>query len=250
MNDAFEVGWNTVDDESALVDALTRHGLALVEGLADSAALLGLAHSVATVVPHRDSASDGVTTLVDLGSAQNGGFAGFSSCALAPHTDRSGVADPPALLMLSCSRPATSGGQCVLIDGLAVYDTLAETEPDALTAFCAPRSVLFGGAPGHLGAIFTESDGGRITVRLRQDDLVRFSPVVSRWMPTLRAAIERHVNELDLTTGQGYLLDNHRWLHGRRSFSGHRVVHRVNGNPLPLLGIRTGIPARIRSGAA
>ncbi|WP_121001491.1 hypothetical protein [Saccharothrix australiensis] len=90
MNDPFEGDWIAADNASAVVDALTRHGLALVEGLADSADLLRLAHSVATVVPHRDSASDGVTTLVDHGSTEGGAFAGFSSCALAPHTDRSG----------------------------------------------------------------------------------------------------------------------------------------------------------------
>jgi alpha-ketoglutarate-dependent taurine dioxygenase len=249
MDDPFERGWVAAGDQVAVVGALTHHGLALVEGLADSAHLLRVARSVATVVPHRDSASDGVTTLVNLGSAENGAFAGFSSCALPPHTDRSGVANPPGLLVLGCSQPATSGGQCVLIDGQAVYNTLAETEPDALAALCAPRSVLFGGASGHLGAIFTEYDGGRVTIRLRQDDLVNFSPEVSRWLPMLRAAIDQHVHELDLSAGQGYLLDNHRWLHGRRAFTGHRVVHRVNADPLPHLGIRTGIPTSARSSA-
>jgi alpha-ketoglutarate-dependent taurine dioxygenase len=249
MDNPVDGGWITAGDESAVMGALSRRGLVLVEGLADSADLLRLARSVATVVPHRDSAADGVTTLVDLGSDQNGAFAGFSSCALPPHTDRSGVANPPALLVLGCSQPATSGGQCVLIDGQAVYDTLADTAPDALAALCTPRSVLFGGASGHLGAIFTEYDGGRVTIRLRQDDLVQFSPEVSRWLPRLRAAIARHMHELDLRAGQGYILDNHRWLHGRRAFTGHRVVHRVNANPLPHLGIRTGIPTSARSAA-
>ncbi|MFD1149836.1 TauD/TfdA family dioxygenase [Saccharothrix hoggarensis] len=249
MDAPFERGWVAADDQAAVVSALTHHGLALVEGLADSTHLRRVTRSFATVVPHRDSASDGVTTLVDLGSDRNGAFAGFSSCALAPHTDRSGVANPPALLVLGCSQPATSGGQCVLIDGQAVYDTLADTAPDALAALCTPRSVLFGGASGHLGAIFTEYEGGRVTIRLRQDDLVQFSPEVRRWLPTLRAAIDQHVAELDLSAGQGYILDNHRWLHGRRAFNGHRVVHRVNANPLPHLGIRTGIPARVRSAA-
>ncbi|WP_309112798.1 TauD/TfdA family dioxygenase [Saccharothrix sp.] len=64
---------------------------------------------------------------------------------------------------------------------------------------------------------------------------------------TLRAAIDQHVTDLDLSAGQGYILDNHRWLHGRRAFTGHRVVHRVNANPLPHLGIRTGISTRVRS---
>ncbi|ONI81858.1 hypothetical protein ALI22I_37295 [Saccharothrix sp. ALI-22-I] len=249
MNDPFAGCRVAADDALGLVDVLARRGLVLVDGLADSADLLRLARSVATVVPHRDSASDGVTTLVDLGPAAPSGFAGFSACALDPHTDRSGVAHPPALLMLSCSRPATSGGECVLIDGQSVYLDLAEAEPEALAALCAPRSVLFGGASGHLGAIFSEDAERQVTVRLRMDDLAQFSPEVSRWLPTLRATIDRHAIELDLTAGQGYILDNHRWLHGRRAFSGHRVVHRVNGNPLPHLGIQTGIPTGARSTA-
>jgi alpha-ketoglutarate-dependent taurine dioxygenase len=194
MNDPVAGCRVAADDALGLVDVLARRGLVLVDGLADSVDLLRLARSVATVVPHRDSASDGVTTLVDLGSAARSGFAGFSACALDPHTDRSGVAHPPALLMLSCSRPATSGGECVLIDGQAVYLDLAEAEPEALAALCAPRSVLFGGASGHLGA-----------------------------------TIDRHAVELNLSAGQGYVLDNHRWLHGRRAFTGHRVVRASTG---------------------
>jgi hypothetical protein len=57
MDNSFDGGWITADDESAVVGALSRHGLVLVEGLAESADVLRLARSVATVVPHRDSAS-------------------------------------------------------------------------------------------------------------------------------------------------------------------------------------------------
>jgi hypothetical protein len=91
-------------DDASLVDVLTDRGLVLVDGLATSADLLRLACSIATVVPHRDSGADGVTTLADLGAATvRSGFAGFSACALNPHTDRSGVAHPPGLLMMSCA---------------------------------------------------------------------------------------------------------------------------------------------------
>ncbi|RLK59866.1 TfdA family taurine catabolism dioxygenase TauD [Actinokineospora cianjurensis] len=111
MNGPFGDGWIAADDRSAAVEALTRHGVALVEGLTDSADLLRVARSIATVVPHRGSASDGITTLVDLGSDQNSGFAGFSTFALAPHTDRSGVPNPPGLLVLGCEQPAMSGAR-------------------------------------------------------------------------------------------------------------------------------------------
>jgi hypothetical protein len=232
--------------------ALAERGLALVDGLADSSDLLRLAESIGTVVPHRDSGADGITTIADLGSERlQSGFAGFSACALNPHTDRSGVDHPPVLLMTSCGQPAVTGGECVLIDGKAVYDDLAESEPDVLRALCAPRSVLFGGAAGHLGSIFTAAEGGWIAVRLRLDDLAQFSPEVGRWLPTLRAAIDRHAMMIKLDIGQGYVLNNRRWLHGRRAFTGQRVIFRVNANPLPHMGIQSGFrptPVAMSSG--
>lgn len=238
-------------DSTNLVELIAEQGLAVVDGLDGPEDLLRLARSIAIVVPHRDSGPDGVTTIADLGeSIVRSGFAGFSACALNPHTDRSGVPHPPALLMMSCTQAATTGGECVLIDGQAVYDDLAESEPEALTALSTPRSVLFGGAAGHLSSIFSDNGGGRIAVRLRLDELAQFAPEVDRWIPLLRAAIDRHAFEFGLTAGQGYVLDNHRWLHGRRAFTGQRVVHRVNGDPLPELVVATGVRVRASSDAA
>jgi hypothetical protein len=45
---------------------------------------------------------------------------------------------------------------------------------------------------------------------------------------------------LVLDAGQGYILDNYRWLHGRRAFSGQRVMDRIHGNPLATLGMSPG----------
>jgi alpha-ketoglutarate-dependent taurine dioxygenase len=224
--------------------ALADCGLALLDGITDSACLQRLAHSIATVVPHRDSGPDGVTVIADLGGEfVRRGFAGFSALALNPHTDRSGVSHPPGLLLTSCRQAAQIGGECVAVDGRAVYDDLAQSEPDALRVFRKPRSVLFGGAAGYLGSIFTDIEDGRVAIRLRLDELAQFSPEVSRWLPTLLDAIDRHAVTFTLHPGQGYILDNHRWLHGRRAFVGQRVLYRVLGDPLPHLGIPRGFRA-------
>jgi alpha-ketoglutarate-dependent taurine dioxygenase len=112
---------------------LSEYGLVLLDGVTDSADLLRLANTIATIVPHRDSDSVGLTTIADLGARRvRSGLAGFSACALNPHTDRSGIAGPPALLMMSCGQPASSGGECTVIDGKAVFDDLAESQPEAL----------------------------------------------------------------------------------------------------------------------
>jgi hypothetical protein len=217
-------------DSADLVELIAEQGLAVVDGLDGPEDLLRLAKSIVVVVPHRDSEPDGVTTIVDLGeSIVRSGFAGFSACALNPHTDRSGVPHPPALLMMSCTQAAATGGECVLIDGQAVYDDLAESEPEALTALSTPRSVLFGGAAGHLSSIFSDNGCGRIAVRLRLDELAQFAPEVDRWIPALRAAIDRHAFEFRLTAGLGYVLDNHRWLHGRRAFPALAALIAING---------------------
>jgi len=223
---------------------LIEDGLVRVSGVAGPAGLLALARSIATIEPHRDSDDSGVTTIADVGGRVRAGFAGLSDRSLSPHTDRSGVARPPALLLMSCGRSATHGGDCVVVDGKTVYDELAEHHPQAAAALRAPRSAYFGGAGGHLGSVFT-SVGIRMTIRLRLDDLVQFSPAAGRWLPVLREVIDRHARTFRLDPGQGYVLDNHRWLHGREAFTGRRVMYRVTGNPLPHLGIAPGfIPSR------
>lgn len=233
----------------SLARGISRYGFALLSGVHDADALLTVARSIAVVVPHRDSRPDGVTVLADRGvGSARGGFAGFGRDELVPHTDRSGIEHPPGLLMMACRQPAEWGGECVVVDGEAVYADLAENEPEAIEALSAPRSALFGGAAGYLGSVFTPQPDGRVTLRLRLDDLARFSPDATRWRATLCSAIERHLITVVLRAGEGYVLDNHRWLHGRRAFTGNRIVYRVTAEPLPHLAIPSGFhPKRVPS---
>jgi alpha-ketoglutarate-dependent taurine dioxygenase len=235
-----------------LVRALSETGLVLLDGVADADVLLTVARSVATVVPHRDSRSDGVTILADRGvDTACRGFAGFGRQELVPHTDRSSVERPPRLLMMACAQAADQGGECIVVDGAAVYGDLAENEPDALEALSAPRSALFGGAAGYLGSVFAVQPDGRVSVRLRLDELARFSPDVAQWRAALRSTIDRHATTVPLRAGEGYVLDNSRWLHGRRAFTGNRVHYRITADPLPHLAVPTGFrPARVPSHSA
>jgi Taurine catabolism dioxygenase TauD, TfdA family len=85
---------------------------------------------------------------------------------------------------------------------------------------------------------------------LRFDELARFAPTVTHWLPELRAAIDRHTTTVQLGRGQGYVLHNYRWLHGRRAFTGQRVMFRVHVDPLPHLGIPVGFRPTIITKAA
>lgn len=210
---------------------LTRVGLALIE-VPSPDRLTELMHALgSTIVPHRDSRPDGVTVIEDRGACV-AALAGFTREAPTPHTDRSGIADPPDLLMTICANEPSTGGELLLVDGRAVYLDLAQESPNALAALSAPRSVLFGGADGYLGSVFT-AHGGSVAVRFRLDALVRFSPAVGPHLATLRAAIDRHTITVPSRAGTGYVLDNGRWLHGRRSFTGDRLMYRVTASARP-----------------
>ncbi|WP_063910621.1 TauD/TfdA family dioxygenase [Nocardia nova] len=223
---------------------LATDGIARFDRIRSRAQLVTLGASLGQIVPHRDSDRDGVTALQHrAGLAQRLGFEGFGTGALPPHTDRSGVLEPPALLLVLCGRKSTTGGECIVIDGRAVYDDLARTEPDAVQALTQPRTALFGGASGYLGSVFEHAQGGRIRIRYRRDDLVKYSPEVRRWLPTFDAAIDRHTARFPLEPGQGYVLHNHRWLHGRAAFTGERVMYRLSLNPHPEFAIPSGFAA-------
>jgi hypothetical protein len=224
-------------------------GLALFEGAYGIEAVLTIAEHLMSITAHPDSDERGVTAIVELGPAAHQPNArGFSRRELVAHTDRSGITDPPALMMLTCAVQAPVGGASRFADGLAVYNDLADTCPEALQALSRPRSVLFGGASGYLGSVFSPVTGPgptRIAIRFRQDDLVSFSPDVAEWIPQLTASINRHTHTVTLQPGQGMILDNHRWLHARDTFEGPRRMYRLLGRPLPDHAMFPGIPAEM-----
>jgi Taurine catabolism dioxygenase TauD, TfdA family len=230
---------------------LRSDGLALFDGAHGIEAMLGVARQMMCITAHPDSDDRGVTTIVELGPAANlPNAGGFSRRELMPHTDRSGVPDPPGLMMLTCAVQARVGGASRFTDGLAVHDHLAAACPASLPALSRARSALFGGAADHLGAVFTPVAGpgpARVAIRLRLDDLVSFSPDVAEWAPQLTASINRHTFTVTLLPGQGVLLGNHRWLHARDTFEGPRQLYRLLGNPLPSLGMYPGIPVEADS---
>ncbi len=235
--------------QEQVVRKLREDGLAKFSGVADRAALRKIAERLLRVYPHPDSGPDGVTVVAGSGDDHRPGLAGFTCAELRPHTDRSGVPEPPLLVMLTCVVSAEHGGQSVVVDGKLLYGVLAAQDEEILQILSRPRSALFGGAGGYLGAIFERDADARVSVRLRLDELSRFSPDVTQVIPRLVALAERHMLVLPLRAGQGYILNNSRCLHGRARFSGTRTMFRVLGNPLPDLAIRRGFtPSSSRLG--
>ena len=234
----------TGDDAGLRLAAqLGEHGLATFDGIASREQALNLAATVMTLWPHRDSEEDGITVLSDRGdTAQQPGLAGFGNTALDLHTETATIAEPPQLMMLTCISGASSGGACRLADGYKIFRHLRDGFPDLLEQLCQPRSVLFGGAVGYLGSVFELGIDRRVRIRLRTDKLAKFSPQVAHRISQLRQEINRCAVGIPLQPGQGYLLANTRWLHGRDAFDGNRLMYRILGNPLSTLDIPAGFP--------
>lgn len=68
------------------------------------------------------------------------------------------------------------------------------------------------------------------------------------WSKSSKAA-SRYRIEFRLSVGQGYAVQNGRWLHGRGRFSGNREMLRILGHPLSGIPIRYGFTAGVNAEA-
>jgi hypothetical protein len=231
---------DAADMAQRIAAGLALDGLVTFECDPERDAMLALALRLLIPSQHRDADPDGITLICDREAlARRRGYAGFGCGELELHTELSSAPRPPALLMLFCARAASSGGASLIADGACVYADLADRDPGAAMALACPGTALFG-EPGRVGAVFESELDGWLRVRLRLDDLASFSPDARQALPRLREVIARHMAELPLTPGQGFLIDNARMLHGRRPFTGSRAMYRILGHPAPGLVLRPG----------
>jgi Taurine catabolism dioxygenase TauD, TfdA family len=227
-------GW-----QSRVTGQLRHRGLVTFSGVSDRAGLIAVAQSLMTIRPHRDADVDGITVIADT-QVQGSSYAAFTDAELIPHTDGSSMADPPGLLLLACEQPADEGGETRVADGARIINTLAEQYPATLRALSAPRAAFFGAAGCYHGAVVEPAGPERACIRLRLDELAWFSVGAAAAIPLLRTVITRHMQSFRLHAGEGVLLSNTRWLHGRDRYSGRRTMLRILGDPLPCTGIMPG----------
>ncbi|MGW5172696.1 TauD/TfdA family dioxygenase [Streptomyces nodosus] len=222
---------------------LAEHGIAVFQGLQGAQHLIELGQTLGAVLPHPDSDEHGVTVITERNSPRIGALtAGFTRAAVAAHTDRADLPVPPPLLLTLCTVQATMGGESIFVDGAAVHRVLAVQAPDALRALNQPGAVSYGRTHVYTGPVFEPtSHGRRVRLRLWPRDAGRFSPEAESALEPLQQAISAQTFTMRLKAGQGYVIDNHRWLHGRRPFTGDRVMLRIGVHPHPTMQLETGI---------
>lgn len=207
---------------------LCEHGLFCFERV-DQTELLQTLHALGTPLLHPDSNVDGLTLIagsVQAADALNAG--GFSDQALPPHTDRTILERPPEIVALWCEQPSPSGGDTVLLDGRVLYRDLADSSPELARLLENPRNVVFAaGDDVRFAPVFERTSAGRVRIRWRFDQLLYVNPSLWRWMEHLQQTITARSLQFRMAAGQGYVLQNTRWLHGRTAFSGPRAFHRL-----------------------
>lgn len=239
-----DVDLEKVDGLRSLAERLATVGLATFQlHSPDADSLLRVASGVGRVVGHRDADARGITSIAAKPVESRGGYGGFSRQDLPVHTDRSGTADPPTLLLMLCHYASPDGGDSTFVDGAELYSTLATTHPDLLLALEASDCATFGGADEpHVTSVFPDLGEDHIGVRFRCDDLASFSPSLSAQLPQLLDLMRELTFGFRLEGGQGYALQNWRWLHGRTGFAGDREAYRALVEVLPGSPIRRGFP--------
>ncbi|MEU6481570.1 TauD/TfdA family dioxygenase [Streptomyces sp. NPDC047017] len=228
---------------------LAQYGIAIFHGLDSAPSLVALARTLGTALPHPDSDAHAVTVITEREAVAGRAFAdGFSRAALAPHTDRADMLVPPGLLVNLCVVQAETGGESVFADGGAIYRLLAARAPEALQALSQPNAVAYGRSHVYAGPIFEPSGSGRrLRIRVWPPEQGRFSQAAEAALGELKLAIDAQALTIGLAAGQGYVVDNHRWLHGRRAYLGNRVMLRIGVEPHQG-ALLTGIPSVLQRG--
>lgn len=205
---------------SALLQELEAHGFALVRhGTLEALELL--VRDVAIPYRHPHESRPGVTIIRPAEAASVvTNYQGFTQAGLLVHTDRSCAERPPAILATILQYSAGSGGEALIKDGVELVTRLRavgfswEDLATVRLQGCHPEAPMF------------SKEDGRVRIRYRDDDIAK--PVCGD--PILLEAIRTELTRVrvwQMTAGDGYIVHNHRFLHGRKPFDGDREVVRL-----------------------
>lgn len=225
--------WTPDLGRRALQEALSHRGAVVFSGVRSAGSLLEHLGHLGAAYVHADSDASGLTHIASASDAlvhrdaADTNKLGFTHEGLFPHTDRSGVPSPPRLLAFWCERQAPVGGSSLFVDGHQLFDDLSSASPAAIEVLTRPSSVVFKSERGLVeSSVFTITHS-RLSVRFRLDRMIYISPDVAGVLPLLKDSIKRLSLKQPLKDGEGYLIDNQRWLHGRTHYIGPRSAWRL-----------------------
>lgn len=236
MNDIVcEEIYNVVDITEAyenkknIKQALEQSGIILFRNMNSEEIALEISKSLGNIYRCIDSDSHGITTISNLNHGRNmKNSLAFTQAGLYPHTDRSPIHTPPKYLINWSISPSQIGGELLICDGKAVYDYLKSSHLNSCIALSEPDAAIFSDTiDSYSGPIFTTNDDKFQNIRFRRDNCIKFKNNYHQHVHTLFEAIDLHTIKLSTNSGDGYIIDNTRWLHGRNPYKNDRIIKRI-----------------------
>lgn len=225
--DEYYVDFGSEDGVRLLGEKLLRYGIATFGGIPGIGKGIEVARELGKVVAHRDSDEYGVTFIRDLHS-QEQGYHGFTNERLALHTDQSCCINPPDLIFAFFEKQADLGGESIFCDGREVCLSLRDRQKACVFEELITHNFIWSSASRKdtfMGPVL-ERKRGKFVLRFRSDDLVvpcDDSSVLDEFSEIAQSL----AFPISLAENQGYVVQNTRWLHGRESFTGERVMCRI-----------------------
>lgn len=213
-----------------LKSTLEQDGIAFFESDFNQDEFIQFSEQFGQLYKHRDSISNGITIVKSSmeESQANSGYFGLTSSSLFPHTDRSTLDNPPNILILYCKNQSGVGGESTLVDFKQVFEQLLKEQQDGSHPILEKDSVIFDdGKTRHKGSIIEKLDDGSYYLRFRNDEFGYFNSKIFPYLNEFESKINANKQLMKLKTGQGYIINNGRFLHGRSSFQGEREMWRT-----------------------
>ncbi|WP_373282614.1 TauD/TfdA family dioxygenase [Blastomonas aquatica] len=212
-----------------IISNIEIHGYHIVDGCHSEGDVLAFLSRLGNTVQHRDSESTGVTYLATKGGIANlPGFAGFSSEALPPHTDRSALPVPPRLLAMGWCFASSAGGDLSVHDFAKILPRLRKAHPSVVDLITEQLRIRYDdGEQSFHGPMLEAVGENRFRLRFRIDGNGYYRFVDSALISLLVQEINRTQMPVRLGPGQLIIIDNHRCLHSRGHYCGERLVLRV-----------------------
>jgi alpha-ketoglutarate-dependent taurine dioxygenase len=226
-NDFFDIN-QLIENKDFLKNILDDKGVLLIKNVEHDDEALKIAKNLGSIHHCVDANTNGITVISNIEQGKNiNNSLAFTHAALYPHTDRSPIRVPPKYLINWCVHSSNSGGEVLLCDGHTIFSYLMEHSPLTCKALMESDAGEFSDTVDtYIGPIF-KLDNGKIFLRFRRDNCVKFKTLFHNHIHTLYEAIDLYTFKVNTKPGEGYVIDNTRWLHGRTAFEGNRVIKRI-----------------------
>jgi len=218
---------NPFEKIEVLQKKIITEGVVFFESELTTDSLLNQAKKLGSIYKHRDSHFDGITVIKSVYAPKEtkSGYFGFTNSYLSLHTDRSTLKVVPNILIFYCKTNDCVGGESILVDGKDLINYFQTKYSETNCPLFYNNSVIFSdNSSFYKGSIFEKIGNKSYQLRFRNDEFSFFNPNVHSFLQEFYEVMEDKKVEFKLKKNQGYIINNNRYLHGRKGFNGKREM--------------------------